>query len=117
METNNHNGNIPPAAAPQSVPLPPSQYYAAPPFTRTPKTPVVFDKTDSLFSALAFVIGFLFFEFIFFGGLGFGVPLFFIAAYAGVLFYGLKSKSMDIKKGAPLSVPAGKQADSASSAV
>jgi hypothetical protein len=80
----------------------PPQYYAQLP---AKKTPLVFDKTDSLFSAMALVIGFLFCELILFGGLGIGVPLFFITAYAGILFYGLKSKSMDVKKGASLSVP------------
>ena len=116
METNNGNSGLPavqkpqpapstpPVAAPTPAPVPP-QYYVAPPFPRAPKTPVVFDKTDSLFSALAVAIGFLFFELILFGGLGFGVPAFFAAAYTGVLIYGIKSKSMDIKKGVPLGIP------------
>ncbi len=103
METNIINENNPGAQPPPVIPAPP-QYYA-PQQPPAKKLPVKFDKTDSIFSALALVIGFLFFQFIFFGGLGFGVPLFFIAAYAGVMFYGLKSKSMDIKKGAPLFIP------------
>ncbi len=112
METNNNNNGTPveqkpqpvPATPPVTAPVPP-QYYAAPPSPRTPKAPVVFDKMDSLFSALAVVIGFLFFELILFGGLGLGVPVFFAAAYTGVLIYGIKSKSMDFKKGAPLALP------------
>jgi len=110
METNNENGNIPGTQPPATVPAPPTapappQYYEYPPQNYMKKPPVSFDKTDSIFSGIAVIIGFLFFEFILFGGLGFGVPAFFAAAYAGVLFYGLKSKSMDIKKGAVLFIP------------
>lgn len=103
METNIINENNPGAQPPPIIPAPPQYYAPQQPLAKKP--PVKFDKTDSIFSALALVIGFLFFQFIFFGGLGFGVPLFFIAAYAGVLFYGCKSKSIDIKKGAPLFIP------------
>ncbi|MEI6578278.1 MAG: DUF4173 domain-containing protein [Eubacteriales bacterium] len=102
METINENNPV--VQTPLAAPAPP-QYYQNPPTSIIQKPPVKFDKTDSIFSGLALIIGFLFFEFIMFGGLGFGVPLFFAAAYAGVMFYGLKSKSIDIKKGIPLSIP------------
>jgi hypothetical protein len=129
MEPEDKNATIPNAAdsEPQqtpALPAPPAEIPAPPPnglpviITQTggqsyytyrepvaKKTPVKFDKTDSLFSFIAVVTGFLFCEFVLFGGLGLGVPLFFIAAYAGVLFYGHKSKSVDIKKGAPLFIP------------
>jgi len=104
METNVVNENNPGAQQPPINPAPP-QYYAPQQQPLAKKPPLNFDKTDSLFAGIAIITGFLFFECIFFGGLGFGVPLFFIAAYAGVLLYGLKSKSMDIKKGAPLFIP------------
>lgn len=105
MEINDKNTNNPSPENQQVLPAaPPPQYYA-PPRPPAKRTPVVFDKADSLFAALAVAIGFLFFECILLGGLGIGVVVFFVAAYAGIVLYGLKSKRLAIKKGAPLGVP------------
>ena len=94
----------PVSAAPPVIPVHPPQYDAQPRYSAK-KPQVSFDKSDSLFSAIALTIGFLFCEFILFGGLGLGVVFFFITAYAGILFYGHKSLSADIKKGAVLFIP------------
>lgn len=95
----------PPRPQPPEIPAPPAfqPYYYAPVKT---KPEVKIDRHDSVYALLAVLTGFLFCEFILFaGGLGAGVPLFFIAAYAGVIFYGLKTKTADVKKGAVLFVP------------
>lgn len=105
MEINEKTGNTPAVKMPEFDPAIQAPQYQMPFQTSVKKQQIIFDKSDSLFSVIALIIGFLFCEFILFGGLGIGVPLFFIAAYTGVLFYGLKSKSIDIKKGATLSVP------------
>lgn len=105
MEINDKNTNNPPPETPQFTPAAPALQTHAPLRSPVKKTPLVFDKADSLFAALAVAIGFLFFECILFGGLGIGVVVFFVAAYAGMLTYGLKSKCLDIKKGVPLAVP------------
>ncbi len=105
MEINDKNTNNPPPEGPQFLPVAPPLQSQAPARPLAKRTAVVFDKADSLFAALAVAIGFLFFESVVFGGLGIGVVVFFVAAYAGMLPYGLKSKRLDIKKGAPLGVP------------
>ena len=100
-------GLNPPQTPPPGIPAPPAYqpYYYAPVKT---KPEVRIDRHDSVYSLLALLTGFLFCEFILFaGGLGVGVPLFFIAAYAGVIFYGLKTKTAELKRGAALFVPVG----------
>ncbi|GEM_PF-1107528 len=108
-----------PAAAPAQAgtnpPQPPTPATPAPPAFQPyyyaevkAKPEVKIDRHDSVYALLAVLTGFLFCEFILFaGGLGAGVPLFFIAAYAGVIFYGCKTKTADVKKGAVLFVPMG----------
>jgi len=91
----------PPAFAPYAGP---AYYpYAAPPVKV--KTPAAVDGADKLFVLFSVVIGFVFCEFALFGGLSFGMPVFFAAAYALIIWYGSRSRSMDVRKGAWLWVP------------
>ncbi|HOU10687.1 MAG TPA: DUF4173 domain-containing protein [Clostridiales bacterium] len=108
------------ASAPPAAPVPPAPAPGAPP-TFTPyaapayypyagppvkvKTPAAVDGSDKLFALFSVVIGFVFCEFALFRGLSFGMPAFFAAAYALIIGYGRKSRSIDVKKGAALLVP------------
>lgn len=65
----------------------------------------VFDRADGVFALASVLIGFLFYEFLLFGGTGIGAVLFFLCAYAGVLLYGVLSKRADIPRGAYLFIP------------
>ena len=100
---------VPPAPAPGAPPAftpyaAPAYYpYAGPPVKV--KTPAAVDGSDKLFALFSVVIGFVFCEFALFRGLSFGMPVFFAAAYALIIGYGRKSRSIDVKKGAALLAP------------
>lgn len=100
---------VPPAPAPGAPPAftpyaAPAYYpYAGPPVKV--KTPAAVDGSNKLFALFSVAIGFVFCEFALFRGLSFGMPVFFAAAYALIIGYGRKSRSIDVEKGAALLVP------------
>lgn len=69
-----------------------------------PKKPLT-DQKDRLLLLFSIVLGYAFFEMIFFSELGLGVVLFTVLLYAFVHIYGRKAESFNPKRGALLYVP------------